>query len=168
MGEKQTCVLCGCEFEGYGNDPSPVVDHGVCCDDCNMSIVVPARMDAIEESKDTELSTMGNVDGSALTIEDIRTAFRKGLLTVNADFSVMGETQFSVGLFLHPTSGYSPDREVFIGSIPGDPECQKFLSEWNLGTDRVSDEGIRFLLDRIQSVRFIKMLRNDIENTPNW
>lgn len=43
--EKQICCICGKEFTGYGNSPEPVKDEGVCCDDCNMTIVVPARLE---------------------------------------------------------------------------------------------------------------------------
>ena len=31
---KHTCCICGKEFEGDGNNPYPVADEGVCCDDC--------------------------------------------------------------------------------------------------------------------------------------
>ena len=37
------CVICGEPFYGFGNDPAPVKNTGRCCDDCNSSIVVPAR-----------------------------------------------------------------------------------------------------------------------------
>ena len=43
MAETKKCVICGKEFEGYGNNAEPVAD-GTCCDDCNLSIVVPARL----------------------------------------------------------------------------------------------------------------------------
>ena len=47
------CCFCAKIFDGYGNNPEPVepveVDplsdtDPVCCDGCNSSIVVPARM----------------------------------------------------------------------------------------------------------------------------
>lgn len=37
------CVICGEPFYGFGNDPAPIKTTGRCCDDCNSSIVVPAR-----------------------------------------------------------------------------------------------------------------------------
>ena len=46
-----TCVICGREFEGWGNNPDPVADHGQCCDDCNMMYVVPARLKLIDSHK---------------------------------------------------------------------------------------------------------------------
>lgn len=41
---KKKCCLCGREFKGWGNNPWPVVDNGVCCDECNMTKVIPARL----------------------------------------------------------------------------------------------------------------------------
>lgn len=37
------CVICGKEFTGYGNNPEPVKHKGQCCDECNLSVVLPAR-----------------------------------------------------------------------------------------------------------------------------
>lgn len=39
-----TCVFCGKEFEGYGNNPEPVAHEGRCCDNCNETVVIPARL----------------------------------------------------------------------------------------------------------------------------
>ena len=43
---KQTCCICGNEFEGYGNNPSPIVNRegARCCDLCNELIVLPNRL----------------------------------------------------------------------------------------------------------------------------
>lgn len=40
------CCICGKEIRGYGNNPYPVVkDEGkVCCDHCNQTVVIPARI----------------------------------------------------------------------------------------------------------------------------
>ena len=42
----QLCSLCGQPFGGYGHNPEPVVpmSQGQCCDTCNTTIVIPARM----------------------------------------------------------------------------------------------------------------------------
>ncbi len=37
------CVICGRKFGGYGNNADPVA-KGECCDDCNLKVVVPARI----------------------------------------------------------------------------------------------------------------------------
>ena len=38
------CCICGQYFTGFGNDPWPVTEEGICCDICNADIVLPARM----------------------------------------------------------------------------------------------------------------------------
>lgn len=40
----KTCVICGENFEGYGNNPDPIKKTGECCDSCNRSDVIPARL----------------------------------------------------------------------------------------------------------------------------
>ena len=49
--EKHKCVICGHDFEGYGNNAYPVAD-GVCCDECNKEKVIPARLKNIANTKD--------------------------------------------------------------------------------------------------------------------
>lgn len=34
----KVCVICGKEFDGYGNNAEPVAD-GACCDSCNMLVI---------------------------------------------------------------------------------------------------------------------------------
>lgn len=41
---KKKCCICGCEFEGWGNNPWPVKESGECCDDCNISVVLAERI----------------------------------------------------------------------------------------------------------------------------
>ena len=41
------CSICGKDFEGRGNNAEPVND-GVCCDICNINIVIPRRKSDIE------------------------------------------------------------------------------------------------------------------------
>ena len=43
--DKESCIICGEEFEGYGNNPAPVSKEGRCCDACNLKFVIPARLD---------------------------------------------------------------------------------------------------------------------------
>ena len=40
----KTCCICGKEFIGYGNNPSPVKEEGRCCDECNANVVIPTRI----------------------------------------------------------------------------------------------------------------------------
>jgi len=41
--KKKKCIICGKDFGGYGNNAQPVKD-GLCCDECNMNIVIPTRI----------------------------------------------------------------------------------------------------------------------------
>ena len=41
--EHHKCIICGNEFDGYGNNAEPV-KQGVCCDKCNQEKVIPARL----------------------------------------------------------------------------------------------------------------------------
>lgn len=52
--DKETCVLCGEEIEGYGNNPAPLADEGKCCDSCNSKRVIPARLKAMKVNKMNE------------------------------------------------------------------------------------------------------------------
>ena len=48
MNEKHICCICGKEFIGWGNNPYPYTpkdgEENVCCDECNNTKVVPARI----------------------------------------------------------------------------------------------------------------------------
>lgn len=43
MNEENLCVICDKPLDGYGNNADPVED-GRCCDECNITYVIPARM----------------------------------------------------------------------------------------------------------------------------
>lgn len=47
--EHNICCICGETFTGYGNNPWPVVKDATarCCDDCNSTEVIPARIKEI-------------------------------------------------------------------------------------------------------------------------
>jgi hypothetical protein len=38
------CVLCGKKFSEYGNNPWPLARKGQCCNVCDTTAVVPARI----------------------------------------------------------------------------------------------------------------------------
>jgi hypothetical protein len=46
----KTCVLCGLDFDGWGNNPEPVArfEEGQCCDRCNQTVVLNARIGRIQ------------------------------------------------------------------------------------------------------------------------
>ena len=47
------CCICGKEINGYGNNPWPVDDNenARCCDDCNTTKVIPARIIGLKNNK---------------------------------------------------------------------------------------------------------------------
>lgn len=49
----QKCVICGEKFEGYGNNPRPLKDHGVCCDFCNADVLW-ARIQQLKDRSKNE------------------------------------------------------------------------------------------------------------------
>lgn len=44
--EKKICSICGKEYSGWGNNAEPI-NEGRCCDDCNASAVIPARLEML-------------------------------------------------------------------------------------------------------------------------
>jgi len=47
----KTCCICDKQFEGFGNNPDPIKRDGYCCDDCNLMVVVPARIKEFMERR---------------------------------------------------------------------------------------------------------------------
>lgn len=39
----RVCCICRRHYTGFGNNAEPV-KRGRCCDDCNVAIVIPARL----------------------------------------------------------------------------------------------------------------------------
>lgn len=50
---KQTCRICGGEFEGWGHNAEPVTE-GRCCGRCNYNVVLPARIARLKAAKRPE------------------------------------------------------------------------------------------------------------------
>lgn len=50
MNDINICCICGKPFVGYGNNPAPVSKSGVCCDPCNIAVVMPARRNAAQNA----------------------------------------------------------------------------------------------------------------------
>lgn len=49
------CCICGQEIvDGFGNNPWPIKDKGECCDLCNISVVLKARLNMINNKKKGE------------------------------------------------------------------------------------------------------------------
>jgi hypothetical protein len=45
------CCFCGKEFFGWGNNPWPArKDYtAVCCNECNITVVIPARIEQVKK-----------------------------------------------------------------------------------------------------------------------
>ena len=54
MDDKKKCCICKKEYSGYGNNPAPVKDRGLCCDACNSGVVIPIRAAALVKQKKAE------------------------------------------------------------------------------------------------------------------
>lgn len=56
MAKTFVCCICGAESVGYGNNPYPVVEDrdAVCCDRCNLTKVIPARLRMARETKEAD------------------------------------------------------------------------------------------------------------------
>ena len=54
--ETPICCICGqpCENE-WGNNPYPVKEEGRCCDMCNLTKVIPARIEQLNEKENKEI-----------------------------------------------------------------------------------------------------------------
>lgn len=50
------CCLCDKEFEGFGNNPYPLVDdkNAYCCDECNFTKVITARIEELKKRERNE------------------------------------------------------------------------------------------------------------------
>ncbi len=53
--EETECIICGKKDIGYGNNPSPLINEGRCCDECNLEFVILYRF----------------IQSKPLTIEDV-------------------------------------------------------------------------------------------------
>tara|TARA_R110000751_G_scaffold38417_2_gene92274 strand:- start:414 stop:632 length:219 start_codon:yes stop_codon:yes gene_type:complete len=57
--EVKSCSICNEEIYGMGNNPQPVILNGKklevgdsCCDDCDSNVVIPTRIQDINNRKD--------------------------------------------------------------------------------------------------------------------
>lgn len=56
MEKRYTCCICGRVHTGWGNNPWPVVDKddAECCDECNTTVVIPARIAQVYIDKENK------------------------------------------------------------------------------------------------------------------
>lgn len=48
---KKICCICGKPFKEWGNNPWPIKEEGTCCNACNQTRVIPARIHKIKETQ---------------------------------------------------------------------------------------------------------------------
>ena len=61
------CVICGDTVVGFGNNPQPISDVGECCDACNLTKVIPARLkEATQGKPENTLKSLYKVMDDAL------------------------------------------------------------------------------------------------------
>ena len=99
--EKHKCILCGKEFDGWGNNAWPIKD-GICCDECNAEKVIPARLAQLYKNK-SKLKE----DKEEKEIPDI--SVKDDTLTVDID--------------------KEPEVEITDGEKEPCEECEKFDSK---------------------------------------
>lgn len=49
MSSKYICVLCKRVIEGYGHNPAPLADNGLCCDTCSFKVIRARTKDYRQE-----------------------------------------------------------------------------------------------------------------------
>ena len=56
--ENFKCCLCDKEVEGYGNNPSPLSENedDECCDECNLTKVIPTRINLLFPKTNTNVN----------------------------------------------------------------------------------------------------------------
>ena len=74
---KNKCVICGEEYEGYGNNPYPVKDYGKCCDKCNLEKVIPARINALKPTKDSFSWVDALINSEKSAVDEYRQAIKE-------------------------------------------------------------------------------------------
>ena len=50
LEKNRFCSICREEFEGFGNNAEPI-NNGICCNDCNALVVIPARIKMMTNKK---------------------------------------------------------------------------------------------------------------------
>jgi len=72
MSSEKRCDICQKKFSGYGNNPAPI-RASVCCDECNLKIVVPLRI--YQSTKEPTSALLFKQDGTLTKIKPKDTYF---------------------------------------------------------------------------------------------
>lgn len=62
------CCICGGYFRGWGNNPDPIPANkdARCCDICNMTTVIPARIALRNEIRERSRDEAGTGSGKSV------------------------------------------------------------------------------------------------------
>ena len=94
----QTCCLCGSTFIGWGNNPFPLSEKedDRCCDECNYTKVIPARLAKIAEDYG-KLITQAEMEDLAAEVSSGDTVeVHRGY---EIDYNIFGNHEYSVQYF---------------------------------------------------------------------
>lgn len=125
--DAHTCCFCGKHIEGYSNNAQPVKD-GACCDECNASIVIPARLkDAYGLAEDVSYNASEEKDS-----------------LLNYMFELISEYRI---FDLANIPSFEEVREYFDDSItkPKYERCVKLLTDAVEGVETYSDDGRTYI-----------------------
>ncbi len=139
LSDKNTCVLCGKQIRGYGNNAEPL-KRGRCCDICNKEKVIPARLKQLgktskidEDLDDTKSINLSKVDVVNYIMNDYELNDR-----FSEDFDLytlddIGVTELIEEIDLTSLIDWIADQ--------GEEELEKFCKYFDLDYEHFSDYG---------------------------
>ena len=153
----QICSICGKPYKGYGNNAYPVND-GRCCDDCNYSAVISARIKAIQKNRaNSDVSeSYDDEDDSWVPKDDY-----EAQSTLYGDKPVYDYDVYDE--LLNEELPYA--GKVIITHKKGDPK-----DKWNmLANGFITDEGKSFLYaNGCDDVKEVNLTQDQIYNFEDW
>ena len=112
--ETKKCVICGDDIQGYGNNADPIAD-GICCDKCNASKVIPARLSKINKNEKLVEAELNGPPEAMYGVLDCygedwfafydneEEAIQRGIRYLKSDENELGNNVFGVSII-----GYHP------------------------------------------------------------
>lgn len=158
MEERGVCVLCGKEYDNYGNNPEPLAHEGRCCRECNEKVIDERvrRMKEMHTGGRTEEAS----DGPVIKL-NVVAATKIGMAAYMAlsesilrDSHLRGIFEASLScanrMIKEVVRKSSMDPEVFTSDISQTATCvavATLLTMMMSGDDCAAVEDMRALLD---------------------